>query len=352
MSPRDPSRSSPSWAAVEVPRPAPASSPRPSPAPPRLPSPPRRRAGLAIGVGAVVVIGLGIAAYRFSRPLRSSQRAAVGVRPGVSGPAVLRPEVESRIFQVSEATGRVEAKRGGKWVLVVAGDVLTQDDLVRTGVGRAILKLGGTTEIELRERVELRLDSISRAGASVDLRRGRVVATVGRAGSNVTVTAARTRTANQGGAPARFVVTADERGRVAVAATQGEAQFESAGRTVRLAAGTTSSAEPGQAPVDPEKISEDVFLNVTWPAGDRRGDRVAVSGRTTPGALVRVNGAPAEVDANGAFMAAVPVRVGGNSVEVEAEDAAGRSKVERREIRKIPTKAPLLSPVKTELWNQ
>lgn len=349
MSPRDPSPSSPSLAAVAVPEPAANPPPRrPPPAPVR-----RGRAGLAICIGVVAVVGLGIAAFRFSRPLRSTHRTIVGARPGaVSGPVVAGPEVESRIFQVSEATGRVEAKRGGKWVLVVAGDVLTQDDLVRTGVGRAILKLGGTTEIELRERVELRLDSISRAGASVDLRRGRVVATVGRAGSNVTVTAARTRTANQGSAPARFVVTADERGRVAVAATEGEARFEAAGRTVQLTAGTTSSAEPGEAPVDPEKIGEDVFLNVAWPTGDRREDKVAVSGRASPGSLVRVNGAPAEVEANGAFVATVPVRVGGNPVEVEAEDAAGRSKVERREIRKIPTKAPVLRPVKTELWNQ
>lgn len=350
MSPRDPSQSSPSWDAVEPPRAAP--SPRPAPASPARRS--RGRAGLLVAAGlGVVVIGLGVLALRLSRPVPSQRGLVRGPATSVPGPVVVRPpEVESRIFQVSEATGRVEAKRGGKWVLVGAGDVLTQDDLVRTGVGRAILKLGGTTEIELRERVELRLDSISRAGASVDLRRGRVVATVGRAGSNVTVTAARTRTANQGSAPARFVVTADEHGRVAVAATQGEARFEAAGRTVNLAAGTTSRAEPGQAPIDPEKISEEVFLSVTWPTGDRREEKVPVAGRAAPGSTVRVNGTPAEVDATGAFAATVPLRVGGNPVEVEAEDVSGRAKLEKREIRKISTKAPLLAPVKTELWKQ
>jgi hypothetical protein len=351
MMSRDPSQSSPSLPAVSAPSPAarrPAT-PRPSPAPPR-----RGRAGAAIAVAiAAAVIALGAVALRFSRPLGFTKRAPViGSSNAVPARVVPHPEVESRIFHVTEATGRVEAKRGGKWVLVVAGDVLTQDDLVRTGVGRAILKLGGTTEIEVRERVELRLDSISRAGASVDLRRGRVVATVGRAGSNVTITAARTRTANQGGLPARFVVTADERGRVAVATTQGEARFEAAGRAVTVVAGTSSRAEPGQTPGDPEKISEDVFLNVTWPTGDRREDRLLLSGRAAPGSAVKVNGNPTEVDTNGAFTASVPMRVGGNGIEVEAEDAAGRTKIDRRDIRKISTKAPELRPVKTELWNK
>lgn len=350
MMPREPSRSSSSWQAVSVPRPA-APSTRTSTPPPR-----RGHAGLVLGAVAALVVGaLAVVAFRLSRPLGPEPRRTVVGGPSVTmvGETVVpHPEVESRIFHVAEATGRVEAKRGGKWVMVVAGDVLTQDDLVRTGVGRAILKLGGTTEIELRERVELRLDSISRAGASVDLRRGRVVATVGRAGSNVTVTAAQTRTANEPGAPARFIVTADDHGRVAVAATQGAARFEAGGRVVQVAAGTTTRAEPGQPPIDPEKISEDVFLNVTWPTGDRREEKLSLSGRAAPGSTVRINGAPAEVDGAGSFTTSVPMRVGGNAIEVEAEDDAGRTKTDRREVRRIPTKAPLLKPVKTELWNK
>src|SRR5262249_42354501 len=146
--------------------------------------------------------------------------------PTVLGGALLRagtrpgPEVESRIFEVTEATGRVEAQRNGTWKPIVTGEVLTESDLVRTGAGRAVLKLRGGSEIELREKVELRLDSISGAGASVDLRRGRVVAHVGRSGANLAITAARTRTVNEGSVPARFVVTADEHGRVSVATTE------------------------------------------------------------------------------------------------------------------------------------
>jgi Glucodextranase, domain B len=307
----------------------------------------------AVGASVVLVGALVVLALRASRSVGEKPRVIPPAAPQVGSrfhPA--GPEVESRIFEVTEATGRVEAQRDGKWVLVATGDALTQDDLVRTGNGRAILKLAGTTEIELRDRVEIRLDSISRAGASVDLRRGRVVAHVGRTGGNVAITAARTRTANESGAPARFVVTADEHGRVSVATTEGAARFESAGRVVKVSAGNVTRAEPDQPPVDPERISEDVFLSVAWPSADRRGEKAPVAGRAAPGSVVRVNGTETDVDRGGHFATSVPLRVGQNPIEVEVEDIAGRSRREKRQIRKIPTGAPELAPVPTELWKK
>jgi len=315
-----------------------------------------------IVAGAVVLVGLLTSTWLFLRPSSRSGRGHGAGGPGteaartaaqvhLTGTRPRMPEVDSRIFEVTEATGRVETFRAGKWVLVMTGDVLTQDDLVRTMAGRAILRRGAT-EIELRDRVEIRLDRISQAGASLDLRRGRVVANVGRSGGNVAITAARTRTANEGDAPARFIVTTDDRGRVAVAATAGTALFEAAGRVVSVKAGTTTHAEPGQPPRDPEVISEDIFLSVIWPAGDRREETVAVTGRADPEALVHVNGAAAEVDGDGHFVASILVREGANPVEVEVEDAAGRTKRERGDIRKIPTRPPRLAPVPTELWKK
>jgi hypothetical protein len=121
---------------------------------------------------------------------------------------------------------------------------------------------------------------------------------------------------------------------------------------VNIAAGSSARAEPGQQPSDPEKISEDIFLSVTWPTGERREEKISVSGQTDPGATVRVNGKPAEVDGTGHFVAAVPVRVGANAVEVEAEDVSGRIKRDRAEVHKIPTKPPELAPVPTELWHK
>ena len=303
--------------------------------------------------GAAALAGLVFVALRVSRPVVVTARPpALSLAPQASGSSIT-PEIESRIFVVIEATGRVEAQRGGQWVLISPGDVLTQADVVRTGSGRAILRLGAKTEIELRDRVEIRLDSISRAGASLDLRHGKVVAHVARPGDHVAITAARTKTENvDAAAPARFVVTADDRGHVAVATTLGTARFESAGRAVDVTAGTSTQAEPGHPPDEPEKIAEDVFLSVVWPVGERREDKVPIAGRVEPGSVVRINGTPADTDAAGRFATSVPVRKGSNPVEVEVEDIAGRLKRENREIRKVSTKAPELAPVPAQLWQK
>jgi hypothetical protein len=331
--------------------------------PPHRPPPAPKARGLASpkvvagGIGVVLLLGLGVAALRFSR---SPGVKAIGGSPaeGQRSPSTpsaapaFQPQVESRNFQVAEASGRVEVLRDGVWTLVKPGDVLTQDDVVKTGLGRALLRSGTATEIELRDRVEIRLDSISGAGTSVDLRHGKVVAHVGRTGDNVAITAAHTRTANVGALPARFVVTADERGRVAVATIEGAAQFESAGRAVTVSAGSETRAEPGAPPVDPETIAEDVLLTVAWPSGERHEEKLPIAGKVGPGSQVRVNGAPATLDADGHFTASIAMRSGPNLVEVEVEDASGRSKRERRDIKKVATRPPDLAPVPVELWRK
>ena len=322
------------------------------------PSPPRRapRSRLVLaGLGGVAVAGLALAAARFSRPVggktpgHATAPAAAG--SGVPAPR-FQPQVESRIFQVAETSGRVEVMRNGVWTLVNPGDVLTQDDVVRTTLGRALLKRGPATEIELRDRVEIRLDSISGDSASVDLRRGKLLAHVGRMGDNVAITAAHTRTANLDAQPARFVVTADEHGRVAVATTEGAARFEAAGRAVTVTAGHETRAEPGGPPRDPEKIAEDVLLTVAWPSGERHEEKLPITGQVGPGSLVRVNGAPASMDQDGHFAASIAMRTGPNPVEVQVEDVAGRAKSERREIKKIATRPPDLTTVPVELWKK
>jgi len=65
---------------------------------------------------------------------------------------------------------------------------------------------------------------------------------------------------------------------------------------------------------------------------------------------VRVNRTPAALDDAGRFAAAVPVHNGPNPIDVEVEDAVGRSKHERREITKVSTTTPGLAPVPARLW--
>jgi len=65
---------------------------------------------------------------------------------------------------------------------------------------------------------------------------------------------------------------------------------------------------------------------------------------------VNVNGVETEVGPDGNFRTALPLKIGKNHVQVDAEDIIGRTKsVERVVTRAAP--APPLEPTDQELWN-
>jgi hypothetical protein len=257
---------------------------------------------------------------------------------------------DARIFQVVSSEGQVDAFRDGRWLAIHAGDLLTRDDLVRTTEGaHAVLRLSVGGEIELRERVEIRLDRLSAGGSTVDLRRGKVVARVGAPRETFSITARETRTSTVG--PAHVVVQNDD-GLVSVAALKGMARFEAAGKAVVLPEGTETRSRPGAPPDDPEKIPEEVLLQVVWPEGERHGERATVEGRVRPASLVTINGADTAVGSDGRFSATVPLREGGNRVAVQTEDLVGRRRTAETTLVRRSTRPPKLAPLPTELWKK
>jgi len=313
-------------------------------------SPPSRRlataALIATGVGALAVAA--VVSRRTLRP-PSPQESTEATAARSSAGALLPPHAEAT-FQVTSATGNVEAQRAGQWVPIKNGDTLTRTDVVRTAAGaRAVLRLSAGTEIELRERVEIELDRLA-GGATVDLRHGKVVARVSGSDS-VEITSRDTRTANEG--PAHFVVLSDERGRVSVASLAGKAKFTAGGRSLTLPEGTQSTSAAGAAPSDPERIPEEVLLEVVWPAAEQRHTAAdtEVKGRAAPSSSVTVNGTRAQVGTDGHFTATVPLRPGKNPVDVQVEDLTGRTRqTSTTLLRRGPP--PTLTPEATNLWKR
>jgi hypothetical protein len=313
-------------------------------------APPSRK----LGTAALVAIALGSLAVA-----AAVSRRFLAARPPTSALAPARPspppappprEEAAPTFQVTSATGTVEAQHAGQWIAIKNGDTLTRNDVVRTAAGgRAVLRLGAGTEIELRERVEIGLDRLA-GGATVDLRRGKLVAHVSGT-EGLEITSRDTKTANEG--PAHFVVLSDDRGRVSVAALSGKAKFTAGGKALTLPEGTQSSAEAGTAPSDPERIPEEVLLEVVWPAAEQRhaAETTEVSGRAAPSSMVTINGARTPVGADGHFTATVPLRTGKNPVSVEAEDLAGHTRAAAATlVRRGPP--PPLTPESTDLWKK
>ncbi len=312
-------------------------------------APPSRKLGTVLLVASGLV-ALGAAAIVSRRFLALAPRPAPPVA-ALAPPSAAAPRPpEEALFQVTAATGTVEAQRGGLWLPIKKGDTLTRSDVVRTAAGgRAVLSLSAGTEIELRERVEIELDRLAK-GATVDLRRGKVVARVS-GNEGLEITSRDTRTANEG--PAHFVVLSDERGRVSVAALSGQARFTAGGKSLILPEGTQSSSEAGAAPSDPERIPEEVLLEVVWPAAEQRHGvaETEVQGRAAPSSVVTVNGTRATVGADGHFTATVPLRTGKNAVDVAAEDLSGRTRQTSATLVRHGA-PPALTPESTDLWKK
>ncbi len=307
------------------------------------PPAPRRMGTLAlVAVGAVAVVAAAAVSRRVLQPT-----ALVASAPPAPSPAVV---VDAGTFQVASAVGTVEAERDGAWRPIKKGDTLTRADVVRTAAGAgATLQLSAGTEVELREKVEIGLDRLP-GGAAVDLRHGKVFARVS-GGDGLEINAHDTRTANEG--PAHFVVMSDDAGRVSVAALSGRAKFSAGGKTLSVPAGSESWSQAGGPPSDPERIPEDVLLDVVWPTDEQRHavDRAAVQGRASPSSTITVNGSPAVVGADGRFTAVVPLRVGKNTLDVSAEDVTGRMRrTSGTVVRRGPP--PPLTPEAADLWNK
>jgi hypothetical protein len=313
-----------------------------------------RHVGLAVlvvGVAGGVFAASRLSRVLFERPARSTLAVAARA-PGTSPATTGAPAEDASLFQVVSSEGQVDAFRDGRWIAIQKGDLLTRDDVVRTVPGaHAVLRLSAGGEIELREKVEIRLDRLSAAGASVDLRRGKVVARVGDdARDTLAITARETRTSTEG--PAHVVVQTDERGLVSVASLKGTARFASAGKTVVLPEGTETRSRAGAPPEDPERIPEDVLLQVVWPERERHNDSAAIEGRVRPASLVTINGAETPVGADGHFSATLPLREGTNRVDVQTEDLTGRRRMASSTLVRHPTRPPKLAPEPGELWKK
>ena len=294
-----------------------------------------------------VVAGVLLVATYMSRRFFENRKPEMPA--GLSPVAPVVPESDPNLFRVTALQGEVEAYQNGQWYIVRPGHLLSNKDVIRTKPGaRAMLRRGGV-ELDVRDNMDLRLDELEKETAHVGLPRGgKVSASVAGDKEHVEITALHTKTANVGAA--RFVVSVSPSGKVNVATMEGAARFAGKGKEVVVPGGSVSTALPDQAPGDPESIPQEILLSVIWPEDDRLDGQAKIKGKAQPSSRINVNGVETEVGMDGTFHTAVPLKVGKNHVQVEAEDIVGRTKsVDRVVTRAAP--APSLEPAAQEIWN-
>jgi hypothetical protein len=139
-----------------------------------------------------------------------------------------------------------------------------------------------------------------------------------------------------------FSVMRADNGQVTVAATAGKVSVQAKDRKIELPAGQQSIVPVNGVPSPPTYIPNSLLLKVAQSARSALNRReTAVSGKTSPGATVSVNGVPAVTNELGEFTTQIPLQEGANRVTVTAVDALGR--VEQRQVAvQVDTQAPKL----------
>lgn len=256
---------------------------------------------LTVLVVAVAVLALGLLGYRF-----------------LFGDEDLDP------LTIRRVEGAVQHVRAGSANDAEVGTVLQAEDLLRAGEGgRAVLSFGEDSQLVVDESSALRVLGKGDDGLRVELQNGRVEATVRRGGPALdVVTGERSVRAEDG----RFTIARDDENTF-VQLDEGELTLDGFGEIARLGAGETVVArEDGVT----QRLDDDLLLEVSWPEEATRSERVALSGKTDPGARVRVRGGVEEVvvdaDASGLWSAEVRLKEGENELVVLATDALGRTR--------------------------
>lgn len=231
-------------------------------------------------------------------------------------------------IRVLEVDGSVDRQRRGEgWTPVKVGDELAQEEAIRTqGDGRAVLGVGKSTRVEVAARSEFSVREMHEKVAKVRLSVGRISATVGDDdGARLRVESPGTDAVAEAERGAQLSVLASGKGEVAVATKSGAVRLTASNKTVEVPAGQQSVALPAQPPSAPQPIPSSLFLKVGKPlALVQRDLHTTISGTTTPGALISINGVRIAADREGSFQATIPLTEGKNAIHVEAEDAAGR----------------------------
>lgn len=226
---------------------------------------------------------------------------------------------------VQSVNGTVTRLRAdGRSAAAQAGESLEREDRIAAGEdGRAVLAFGPQMRVTVAPGAEIAVVDVTAEGVRLELEGGEVQATV-RPGSGTLGIGADGRLFEAEDADLRMVRADD--GTVAAENTRGVVRFGVEGATQELRAGERVVAPRGGSPLT-AAASEALLLSVQWPSRRLRAKEATITGRTEPGALVKVGreGAWVSVRAgpDGTFTAHTTLEEGSNDVQVVATSVLG-----------------------------
>jgi len=287
---------------------------------------------LALAIVVVLVVGALVLA-RVIFPETSP--APTG--PGATGPTAALPKgagaavaVPATIAGVIEVVSGVAERRapGGSWQALRGGDVVNEDDAIRTVDNSEVtLKLGDSVTVDIASSTDVRVGQISRTLSRIRLDDGRVASVVrGGAGFKFRVEVRDSQAVAETGS-GDFAVLRGPKGAVAVAASKGKVKLSAADKDVTVGEGQQAIVTPGGSPSQPTDLPAALLLELGPPPPATTMDNtVTVTGRTNPGVILNIHGRAVVPAGDGSFQHEVVVTEGENIIKVSVLDVVGRKK--------------------------
>lgn len=248
----------------------------------------------------------------------------------VASPAPVTPDAGNVAVDpgavVLRSVGKTEVRRSGDdaWDVIQVGDRLEEQDSVRTSHEGSVELVIGEVKIQVLERSELKLKKVSAQGV-----RARVLGAIdskvpegGGESLEIEAEGSEALVVSNGG---HFSMTSDGRGVVAVASVRGQVRLSARGSSVDVGPGQISRVKQQGLPEAPSAALRKVLVSVTWPERHETNKRILpLQGRVEVGSRVFIHGQPVPVDAQGHFMARVPLAQGRQAIHVQVTDVLGR----------------------------
>jgi hypothetical protein len=299
-------------------------------------------------VGVVLVLGLVGIGYVTILDSEDPPAPVVAATPA--------PAAESAV-RLSSAAGVVEINVGdaGWQPLEVGGEVAPGAGVRTSPEGAASLTYGDGIKADMGAGSVVRVDRMDDEVARFVVGKGQVVIDVSEQtkGDRVVQLAAEGSDAVVETRDGRVAVINDGSGQLQTAVTRGNAVLSANGGKVSLKEGQQSLVEKGRKPTAPTEIPKSLLLKVQWPTEITSKRRHRISGKATPGTLVRVGDQVVAADGKGRFTAVVDLKEGRNRIVVRAVDVIGRAEASESPEITVDTKAPAHSiETDPEMWRR
>lgn len=257
------------------------------------------------------------------------ERASPGDVAGMQATPGATPIAFDQIT-VSSVDGVVERRSGdAAWARLNKGDTVQQRETIRTdATGRAVLQVGNVASVQVSPRSQFAVAEITRTVARARIDEGRISAEVsGSSGAKLKIETTGSDAVAQTSEGA-IDVLADGKGQMTVSARRGVVHLTAKDKTVEVKAGSQSVAAKNLPPSEPTAVPASLFLKLgDAPARLQRERTTTVTGTTSQGAVISINGVRIQADATGEFKANIELKEGENPLVVSAEDVAGHTQI-------------------------